>query len=383
MELIKAITYHAPIERLDRYELLKQVDKLQKNELFRQTLNSINILILVINAYRQVVHLNEAFLNLLGIKSSLEIIGKRPGEILNCIHAEDNAGGCGTSEACRYCNLVNLTLKSIKSNSVNSGEVLLTTKSNGIELPINMSENVSPFEFEGETLYVVSLIDISDAKRKIILERIFFHDIINTSGGLKGLISLLKEDVPNDIKPEVGYVEDTFNDLLEEIKSHQMIMNAENNELELDLITLKSDEIIASVAKIYSKHEVSKHKTIVISENDERTAFKSDFTILKRVLGNMLKNALEATDASGEVIIGCKKVLFEDCKYVQFWVNNKTVMPRSVQLQVFQRSFSTKGGNRGLGTYSMKLLGERYLKGKVEFTSNGNDGTTFYVRILL
>jgi signal transduction histidine kinase len=46
--------------------------------------------------------------------------------------------------------------------------------------------------------------------------------------------------------------------------------------------------------------------------------------------------------------------------------------------QVFQRSFSTKGSNRGLGTYSMKLLGENYMGGKISFESIIGKGTTFY-----
>ncbi len=55
-------------------------------------------------------------------------------------------------------------------------------------------------------------------------------------------------------------------------------------------------------------------------------------------------------------------------------------MPREVQLQIFQRSFSTKGLGRGLGTYSVRLLTERYLKGSVSFTSSAEFGTTFRVR---
>ncbi|MFA7348153.1 MAG: ATP-binding protein, partial [Desulfurivibrionaceae bacterium] len=55
-------------------------------------------------------------------------------------------------------------------------------------------------------------------------------------------------------------------------------------------------------------------------------------------------------------------------------------MPENVQLQIFQRSFSTKGTGRGLGTYSIKLLGERYLKGRVSFTSTPEKGTTFRFR---
>lgn len=53
-------------------------------------------------------------------------------------------------------------------------------------------------------------------------------------------------------------------------------------------------------------------------------------------------------------------------------------MPYDVQLQVFQRSFSTKGIGRGLGTYSIRLLSERYLSGRVSFTSTPEAGTTFY-----
>lgn len=46
-------------------------------------------------------------------------------------------------------------------------------------------------------------------------------------------------------------------------------------------------------------------------------------------------------------------------------------------LQIFQRSFSTKGGGRGIGTYSVKLLTENYLQGRVAFVSTAEAGTTF------
>jgi signal transduction histidine kinase len=62
---------------------------------------------------------------------------------------------------------------------------------------------------------------------------------------------------------------------------------------------------------------------------------------------------------------------------VEFGVHNPSVMPRSVQLQVFQRSFSIKYAGRGLGTYSMKLLTEQYLSGHVSFVSDEAQGTTF------
>ncbi|MBE2197330.1 MAG: hypothetical protein IAE79_01890 [Anaerolinea sp.] len=60
-----------------------------------------------------------------------------------------------------------------------------------------------------------------------------------------------------------------------------------------------------------------------------------------------------------------------------FWVHNPAVMSPTVQLQIFKRSFSTKAHDRGLGTYSIKLLSERYLGGAISFTSSAGEGTVF------
>ena len=106
-------------------------------------------------------------------------------------------------------------------------------------------------------------------------------------------------------------------------------------------------------------------------------ALQSDHTLLLRVLGNMLKNALEAS-APGEIV-----TLGTECAedQVVFWVRNPAFMPREVQLQVFKRSFSTKGPGRGIGTYSIRLLVTRFLQGSVDFESSQEHGTTFRARL--
>lgn len=68
-------------------------------------------------------------------------------------------------------------------------------------------------------------------------------------------------------------------------------------------------------------------------------------------------------------------------QHVVFSVHNENFMEREIQLQMFNRSFSTKGVGHGLGTYSMKLLGEKYLKGKVWFTTSRENGTFFHLRL--
>jgi hypothetical protein len=57
-------------------------------------------------------------------------------------------------------------------------------------------------------------------------------------------------------------------------------------------------------------------------------------------------------------------------------------MPEVVRRQVFRRSFSTKSPvGRGIGTYSAKLITERYLGGSLTFTSSEEQGTTFAVTL--
>lgn len=100
--------------------------------------------------------------------------------------------------------------------------------------------------------------------------------------------------------------------------------------------------------------------------------------LLRRVLGNRIKNALEAIPPGRVVTVCCA----EQGDGVVFSVHNPGTMPPDVQGQVFQRSFSTKAASgRGIGTHSMKLLGERYLRGQVGFASDEAQGTTFRIRL--
>jgi signal transduction histidine kinase len=99
--------------------------------------------------------------------------------------------------------------------------------------------------------------------------------------------------------------------------------------------------------------------------------------LLKRVIINMLKNALEATQKGGQIKLNCRK----ESGILTFSVQNPGFMPKNIQAQVFQRSFTTKGKGRGLGTYSIKLLTERYLNGTVGFTTSEEEGTEFFVKI--
>jgi len=92
----------------------------------------------------------------------------------------------------------------------------------------------------------------------------------------------------------------------------------------------------------------------------------------------LLNNAQEASRPEDKIQLGGREISKDN---VSFFVRNPQVMSADVRLQIFKRSFSTKGSGRGIGTYSVKLLAENYLKGSASFLSNVEEGTEFEVTL--
>ena len=135
-------------------------------------------------------------------------------------------------------------------------------------------------------------------------------------------------------------------------------------------------EVLERVRAICVGLPAARGRTLVIGESVGARVV-TDPTILKRILVNLAKNALEAIGVGATVTIWAERAGEE----VMFAVRNPGTLPEEVRHQLFHRSFSTKGDGRGIGTYSVKLLGERYLRGRVEFRSGDAEGTVFMIWI--
>ena len=120
----------------------------------------------------------------------------------------------------------------------------------------------------------------------------------------------------------------------------------------------------------------SDHKIVLDEGQVEDLTLNTDRALLQRVLGNMVLNAIEASRPHENVGVSYRVADGQ----VEFRVHNASHIPEEIRVQVFQRSFSTKGAGRGLGTYSMKLLSERYLNGSVGLSSSPEHGTIFVAR---
>lgn len=367
-------THFAPAERAEATAIRRQHKNLAETQTLSTVLSAVPEFVAVLNQERQLVYANTAALGFFNVESSVPLCGRRPGELFKCIHSTETEYGCGTSAACRNCGAVQAILESQSSNVSAIRECTIVARDQDRELTYNFRVVTTPFMIKGEKFVLISLSDIGEQKRKGALERIFFHDILNTASSLKVYIDLIRRS-SSDEAP-LQFVEDLeaiTDSLVEEIQSQKMLVSAENGTLEVQKNLISSAQLIDHVVKLFVHDELAEGIEIQIAPFSETLAFISDEAILRRVLVNAVKNALEAAETGSTVTIG----FGGSSSAVKFFVHNPGMIEETVQSNIFKRYYSTKGGNRGLGTYSMKLLTEEYLGGEVSFWSTADRGTTF------
>ena len=255
-------------------------------------------------------------------------------------------------------------------------ECLITREFDGEIEALDLRVWATPLTFNGENFVIFAVTNIEDEKRRAMLERTFFHDILNTAGIIRGAVELLPTAEEAETTEQLqGMLLSATRRLIGEIEMQNELVAAEQGDLQLAYENIEARAFLHELARIYATHKVANKKHIAVTPVAEEIVVQSDPRMLARVLGNLIKNALEASQPGETVTLHCARV----GDAVRFAVHNPSVMPPAVQEQVFQRSFSTKGKGRGIGTYSIKLLTEHYLHGRVAFRSKPGEGTTFMV----
>jgi len=359
-------------------EIKTEHDIIALQTLFSGIFSTMTGIAAIINRNRQIVYTNHEYLATKGLDSMEPLLGKRPGEAVSCGNSESGPDCCGSSLGCQYCGILGTITECQLSNQKTIGEASLSTYSDGVLKSLDLRITCTPIVLNCHDFYVISLQDISDEKRLVALERLFFHDILNTASGLSGLLTVLKDESdPSETRQLINYSEEASRTIIDEISLYRQLRAAEKGDLPVEISSFNTLDFLKSVAarNTYTTGEFTNR--VVVDGNSASLEIESDLNLLQRVLSNLLKNAVEASSGGEAVFTGVE----DKGSVVRFWVRNSGVIKDDIQLQIFQRSFSTKGLTRGLGTYSVKLLTENYLKGKVSFVSNDSEGTVFNVEL--
>lgn len=365
-------------ERYTKAQIDSERVFIESLEYFKDVFNSISTVSLVLNETRQVVFTSNNFLEMLQLGNDSSILGLRTGEVISCIHSKESPYGCNNSSSCSYCGALQAVLESGRTNTKTTKETRVTSLVNDSLISWDLSVISVPLTIRDKRYFIVTMTDISSEKRKKQLERIFIHDLVNSVGGISGLSEALEYSDDEYLKLQVaGVIGRTSRNILEQVLSYRHLLLAESGELEVKKTQINAIELIQECINIVSNNKSLRGKISLDSLSDD-LEIESDRILLSRILINMIKNAMEAEDnVDAEISVAVR----QKQNKIVFSVRNNLVIPNDIQKQIFQRSFSTKDSNRGLGTYSMKLLGENYLKGKVGFKSSEKHGTEFFIEL--
>ena len=230
----------------------------------------------------------------------------------------------------------------------------------------------NPFRWLSGHYILVIAAEVSNERRCRDLEKIFFHDLLNTAANIHGLSELIRSD-PSSLAEFKDDLHETAEELVNEIHSQRLLLSAERNELQVTLVPASSRDLLESIIQTYRHHPLASGKTLRVFAGSGAFMFRTDKTLMLRTLGNLVKNALEASKPGDVVELGSAER--SDC--FVFWCHNPQPIPSAIQATLFRGDFSSKGASRGIGTYSVRLLTERYLGGKVTVKSAPGTGTRF------
>jgi hypothetical protein len=368
-------TYFAPARRSSTEMLTEQVGAVVAHPVVEAVLDSFCGQVLVLNRERQILAASPEFREALAACGIHDFVGKRPGEALGCEHSDEGPGGCGTSLACAHCGAAMAILAAQCCGSPDYEECWIGIRRGQQRHSVEFRAKATPIHLPGYEVVVLALQDISDQKRRVVLEQTFLHDARNLLGSILMWSEVLAQE---PCEEAIGAIRKLALQLRDQLNGHRMLVRAEKGDLVVASVPLDLPDLARALRDTFSGHASGEGKSLVVQFPVDMPAPLSDPNLVLRILTNMVTNALEATCTGATVT-----ARFElRGGMPTFKVHNPGAIPPEIASRIFQRSFSTKSEpGHGLGTYSMRLFAEQYLGGQVSFTSSVEEGTMFVLTL--
>ncbi len=232
-----------------------------------------------------------------------------------------------------------------------------------------------------ETLAEERALKLKDAERLAAIGAtagMVGHDIRNPLQAITGDVYLLSSDVANmrssalkesltesleSIQKSVDYV----NKIVQDLQDYAKPLKPAVHETDLQAIL---DDIVKKNGK---PHNVILKQTIA---KDAQT-IKTDPDMLKRILGNLISNAIQAMPNGGSLTVRATKKIDNTVLTVR---DTGTGIPEQAKANLFTPLFTTKSKGQGFGLAVVKRMTEA-LGGTVAFESEEGKGTKFTITL--
>lgn len=161
-----------------------------------------------------------------------------PGDLLKCANAIEETKGCGFHKNCATCQLRNMLKKSLRTKTRLTADSDMLVDNDCI---FSVHVISTPFIHEGKTYAAVILVNKTDQYREFMMERIFFHDLINLTGALNGLLECAEFEDPKEI---IKMTKSISKQLSSEIAAQRDLVYAKNGKLEPNISHFKANSVV-------------------------------------------------------------------------------------------------------------------------------------------
>ncbi len=279
------------------------------------------------------------------------------------------------------------------------GREVLALRKNGTTFPADLS--VSEFKLAGGQFFTGIVKDASVRKRSEALEKknalleqredflaTLSHDLKNPLIGLRGILnSFLSGQIGPLSEEQVQYLLLCKNSNDSMLLMLQNLISVLRYEHDIETILFEKTDLLPIVRAAISEFSAlaaQKQIEMRASLPNPVSSIETDSSSIRRILQNLLTNAINYTPSGGTIELSVK----EDAETVEINVrDNGPGIAEQDQKQLFERFWTGSGGrghaaSTGLGLYLCKKIVDAH-HGKISCTSKKGNGATFTVSLPL
>ena len=174
---------------------MESVAKLLDQDGFLKTLfQGIPCGVLVVDRDRRVRAVNRILQQTFGVTQA-EVISKRGGEALRCVHAFESPQGCGYADHCENCQVRNAALEALAGRPISRSKAEVTLRAGDKVRNVLLLVSTAPIDYAGERLAIVILEDITElnALRRRLNTEQSFAGIIGHDAKMLELCDTIRE----------------------------------------------------------------------------------------------------------------------------------------------------------------------------------------------
>ncbi|MGD9161117.1 MAG: sigma 54-interacting transcriptional regulator [Desulfobacteraceae bacterium] len=182
---------------------------LNSNDFLKNLFESLPCGVLIMDKERRVQAVNNSIERTFGIHLA-EVINRRGGDVLKCIHASAADKGCGYSDECKECRIRQTALEAVSGRKTERNRARVQLYINNVETTLDFLISAAPLDHDGESLAIVILEDITELNelKKRLKAETSFAGIISRDTVMNELFRTIKDvadvNVPVLIQGESG-----------------------------------------------------------------------------------------------------------------------------------------------------------------------------------